>query len=82
MVRLIRLIGPMLIGMTGWMLSTFATSSSSPTPKKVLFWNGRPDQVGDRFCDASARSARLRVTRQWSRECKRSYSSIEACFSP
>jgi hypothetical protein len=27
--------------MTGWTFRTFATSSSGPMPKNILFWNGR-----------------------------------------
>jgi hypothetical protein len=54
---LIRFTGPILSGITGWMFSTFATSSSGPTLKKVLFWNGRLIIAATGFCDALARSA-------------------------
>jgi hypothetical protein len=46
-----------LIGITGWMFNTFATSSSGPTSKKVLFCNGRLIIAATGFCDALARSA-------------------------
>jgi hypothetical protein len=54
---LIRFQSPIVTGITGWMLRTFATSSSGPTPNRVLFWNGRLIIAATGFCAALARSA-------------------------
>ena len=48
---------PTVNGITGWMLRTLATSSSGPTPNRVLFWNGRLIIAATGFCAALARSA-------------------------
>jgi hypothetical protein len=48
---------PTVNGITGWMLRTLATSSSGPTPNRVLFWNGRLIIAATGFCAAWARSA-------------------------
>jgi len=56
-VRLMMFQSPIMNGITGWMLRTLATSSSGPTPNRVLFWNGRLIIAATGFCAALARSA-------------------------